>query len=236
MGTVLAAYPSARRALFRQYHLGGCSSCGFAPEETLGVLCARSGGLNVSEVIQHIQSSQEADAQLEITPADLAARRAAGERVRLLDLRTREEWEAVHLEGAEFVNQELIQRLMGAEGKEALLVFYDHAGQGSLDAAAYFAGHGFANVRHLRGGIDAWSVEVDPSIPRYRLEKAGFGVLRLVGAMRPGLVPPPHRIANSGFDCLGSMQRVTVPLPSRRQVASSKSGDKSPHSKASLSA
>lgn len=171
MGAVLAAYPGARRALFRKYHLGGCSSCGFAPEETLGALCARSGGLDVAEVITHIQSSAEVDRQLEISPTELAARRAAGEAVRLLDLRTREEWDAVRIEGAEFVDQELIQRLMGQAAQGGLLVFYDHAGQGSLDAAAYFAGHGFGNVRHLRGGIDAWSQEVEPGLPRYRLEQ-----------------------------------------------------------------
>ena len=35
----------------------------------------------------------------------------------------------------------------------------------------YFAGHGFPNARSLRGGIDAWSREVDTGIPRYRLDK-----------------------------------------------------------------
>jgi rhodanese-related sulfurtransferase len=161
MASVLEAYPGARRALFRKYHLGGCSSCGFAPTETLGQLCTRNGGLEVTEVIAHIRASHEADRQLEISPQ---------EAIRLLDLRTREEWEAVHLDGAEFVDQELIQRLMGSASREGLLVFYDHSGSSSLDAAAYFAGHGFANARFLRGGIDAWSREVDPKVPRYKLE------------------------------------------------------------------
>jgi len=173
MGEVLAAFPGARRALFRRYHLGGCSSCGFAPDETLEQLCARNGNLNVDEVLAHVRESHETDAQLEIKPGEVVERRGRGEKVRLLDLRTREEWDAVRLEGAEFVTQELIQRLMGGEGREGLLVFYDHTGASSLDAAAYFAGHGFANARHLRGGIDAWSSEVDSQVPRYRLEKAG---------------------------------------------------------------
>src|SRR5688572_6048941 len=126
MEQVLAAYPGARRALFRKYHLGGCSSCGFAPDETLGELCSRNGNLNVEEVIAHIQSSHEADKQIEISPKEVADRRAGGEKIRLLDLRTREEWDAVHLDGAEFVTQEVIQRLMGKEGQDGLLVFYDH--------------------------------------------------------------------------------------------------------------
>ena len=172
MDQVLAAFPGARRALFRKFHLGGCSSCGFAPTETLAQLCARNGNLNVAEVIAHIQTSHETDRQLEITPQEVSKRRVAGEKVRLLDLRTREEWEAVHLEGADFVTQELIQHLMGGHGQEGLLVFYDHNGASSLDAAAYFAGHGFGNARYMRGGIDAWSVEVDSKIPRYKLESA----------------------------------------------------------------
>ena len=173
MEQVLAAYPGARRALFRKYHIGGCSSCGFAPDETLDQLAARNGNLNVDEIIDHIQSSHDTDKQLEISPKDTFERRTRGEKVRLLDLRTREEWDAVRLEGAEFVSQELIQRLMGGEGHEGLLVFYDHSGANSLDAAAYFAGHGFQNARYLRGGIDAWSREVDGKVPRYRLEKTG---------------------------------------------------------------
>ena len=36
-------------------------------------------------------------------------------------------------------------------------------------AVAYFAGHGLENVRNLRGGIDAWSQEVDATLPRYDL-------------------------------------------------------------------
>ena len=170
MEKVLAAYPGARRALFRKYHIGGCSSCGFAPTETLAQLAERNGNLNVEEVIAHIQSAAEADRQLEIAPKDVAERRERGEKIRLLDLRTREEWDAVHLEGADFVTQDLIQRLMGKEGQDGLMVFYDHAGASSIDAAAYFAGHGFANAKFMRGGIDAWSQEVDARVPRYKLE------------------------------------------------------------------
>lgn len=172
MEQVLAAYPGARRALFRKYHIGGCSSCGFAPNETLAQLAERNGKLNVDEVIAHIQTAAETDRQLEISPADVADRRKRGEKIRLLDLRTREEWDAVHLDGAEFVTQDLIQRLMGKEGQDGLIVFYDHSGASSIDAAAYFAGHGFANVKFMRGGIDGWSQEVDTSVPRYTLESA----------------------------------------------------------------
>lgn len=172
MSDVLAAYPGARRALFRKYHIGGCSSCGFQPTETLAQLCERNGPLAVAEVLAHIQASHAQDQQIEITPRDVADRRTRGEPVRLLDIRTREEWDAVRIDGAEFVNQEFVQKLMGTAARDALLVFYDHSGAASLDAAAYFAGHGFTHAKYLRGGIDAWAREVDGKMPRYRLDAA----------------------------------------------------------------
>ena len=168
MGELLKAYPSAQRALFRRYHIGGCSSCGFRPDETLAEVCARNGNLPVQEVVEHIVSSQEADRKMQIEPTEAAELVKSG-RARLLDLRTREEYDAVHIEGATFFTQELMHQLSGWD-REQLLIFLDHKGSRTLDAVAYFVGHGVENVRSLRGGIDAWSCEVDPNLPRYELE------------------------------------------------------------------
>ena len=49
------------------------------------------------------------------------------------------------------------------------IVVIDHAGKNGLDAAAYFTGHGLQNVRCLRGGIDAWAQDVEPTMRRYKL-------------------------------------------------------------------
>ena len=170
MRELLAQFPGAQRALFRRYHIGGCSSCGFGQEETLAEVCARNENLNLSEVTEHIISSHEADIALQIEPRDLADRIDRGEKVYLLDVRTREEWEAVKLPGSHLFTQELMQEILANESKTDLLVIYDHQGARSMDAAAFFQGHGFENVKSLRGGIDAWSAEVDSSLPRYHLE------------------------------------------------------------------
>jgi rhodanese-related sulfurtransferase len=167
---VLDAYPGARRALFKHYHLGGCSSCGFSPDETLGQLCARSGGLKVEEVIAKIQSSHEQDQQLLISPRDLAGALRGPNPPRVLDIRTREEWEAARITGSELFTEALMQEILGRWPKSAAFVIVDHLGKTALDGAAYFLGHGYENVRALRGGVDAWSLEVDPSVPRYKLE------------------------------------------------------------------
>ena len=168
MRELTALLPGAQRALFRKYHIGGCASCGFRPEETLAEVCARNESLNVEQVIEHLLSSHEADQQTMIAPADAAALVQAGQ-ARLLDVRTREEFDTVHIEGATFFTQELMHELGGWD-RATLIIFVDHQGTRSMDACAYFAGHGVENVRALRGGIDAWSVEVDPNLPRYELE------------------------------------------------------------------
>ncbi len=170
MQELLVQFPGAQRALFRKYHIGGCSSCGFSPEETLAGVCARNENLSVDEVAEHVIASHEADLAMQIGPRELSDRIASGEKVYLLDVRTREEWEAVKLPGSHLFTQELMQEILAKESKTDLFVVYDHKGARSMDAAAFFQGHGFENVKSLRGGIDAWSAEVDPTLPRYHLE------------------------------------------------------------------
>ena len=169
MREVLDAYPGAQRALFRRYHIGGCASCGFQPTETLDQVCRRNGGLSVNEVLDHIRASHEQDERILLEPKDLAAWLKQDKSIRLLDVRSREEFEAVHMEGAVLMAQPMMQEIMAEGTNSRPLVIVDHQGGQGLDAAAYFLGHGLTNVRCLRGGIDAWSQEVDPNLPRYRL-------------------------------------------------------------------
>lgn len=169
MAELLEAYPSAQRALFRHYHIGGCASCGFRPDETLADVCNRNGGLDPEEVLENVRSAWEQDERMMIAPRE-AKELLESDGVEILDIRTREEYDAVHLEGARLLDQELMQDMLATRPKDDLLVILDHKGSRSLDAAAYFAGHGFTNIKCLRGGIDAWSTQVDPTLPRYTLE------------------------------------------------------------------
>jgi rhodanese-related sulfurtransferase len=171
MKELLEQFPGAQRALFRKYHIGGCASCGFSADETLAGVCARNENVDVDEAIEHIVASEEAERALQIEPRELAERLANGDPVYLLDVRTREEFEAVKLNGAHLFTQELMQDILANTERQNLFVVYDHTGARSMDAAAYFQGHGFENVKSLRGGIDAWSTEVDPNLPRYHVEQ-----------------------------------------------------------------
>ncbi|MFN3407564.1 MAG: rhodanese-like domain-containing protein [Limisphaerales bacterium] len=169
MSAVLAAFPGAQRALFRRYHIGGCSSCGFQPTETLAEVCARHGNLPVAEVLEHLRASHAEDRRVLIEPQELARWRATDPAVLLVDIRSREEFEAVHIAGSVLLSQTVMQELLAEGTNTRPIVIVDHQGRHGLDAAAYFAGHGLQNVRCLRGGIDAWAQEVDPTVRRYRL-------------------------------------------------------------------
>ena len=97
MSELLVAYPGAQRALFRKYHVGGCSSCGFAPTESLAQIAARNPHMDLAEVCAFLETSREEDRAMEITPQALQAAMRDGTPapLRLLDIRTREEYEAV---------------------------------------------------------------------------------------------------------------------------------------------
>src|SRR3954454_14027475 len=112
MKELLEQFPGAQRALFRRYHIGGCASCGFQPEETLAGVCKRNDDLDVDEVIEHILTSDAADRAMQIEPQELSERLSAGEPIHLLDIRTREEFDAVKLPGAHLFTQESMQDIL----------------------------------------------------------------------------------------------------------------------------
>ncbi len=101
-----------------------------------------------------------------LSVAALKAKMDKGEVFRLIDVRRPDEWETARIEGAELLDSDLSDELM-ALPKNTTLIFQCHHGHRSQRAAMQFVPLGFSNVYNLTGGIDAWSQEVDPSIPRY---------------------------------------------------------------------
>jgi len=165
MQQVTTVFPSAQRALFQKYHVGGCSSCGFQPTDTLGTV-AMNHGLDVNEVVEHIKGSHEMEKDIEVTVQETAELLKQG-KIKLLDVRTPEEYAIASVQGSLLIDQALVQEIMETWPKDTAIVAMCHHGVRSLDAAAYLRGHGFMNTKSMRGGIDAWADHVDSSIPRY---------------------------------------------------------------------
>lgn len=171
MEEITTRYPGARRALFARYHIGGCSSCAYQESETLEEVCSRNS-ISSSEVIEHILDSHVEDKKMLIEPQAAKELLDQDLEVRFVDTRTREEHEAVAIPGSYFMTQELQQEIFGKwdRSDKLVIILYDHTGKNVLDTCAWFIGHEMKNTLALRGGIDAWSKEVDPAISRYKLE------------------------------------------------------------------
>jgi rhodanese-related sulfurtransferase len=103
----------------------------------------------------------------DVTPAQLKQWFAERRALTLIDVRDPEEWALVHLPGAELLPVGQIAEWSQRLDPQQELVLYCHHGIRSLHAAMFLAAHGFNRVMHLRGGLDAYSQQVDPTIPRY---------------------------------------------------------------------
>jgi rhodanese-related sulfurtransferase len=170
MQEVVSAYPSAQRALFRRYHIGGCHSCGYQPEDLLEDVAHRHDITDLDEVLEFIDHAEQIDRRIQISGRDAAAALRSDDPPRLVDVRTKEEWELARIQGATLVTEEQAQEMMRWP-RDTPIVFYCHRGPRSLDAASYLAGHGFRNVRSITGGIEAWALEVDSTVPRYEIAR-----------------------------------------------------------------
>jgi monothiol glutaredoxin len=97
---------------------------------------------------------------------ELKRRLDAGELREFFDVRTPEERAKASISGTRLMTAEEAERI-GALPKDTPLAFHCHHGGRSQAAAEHFAGLGYTNVSNVVGGIDAWSQEIDPEVPRY---------------------------------------------------------------------
>jgi monothiol glutaredoxin len=102
----------------------------------------------------------------QLSASDLERLLKSGTAVELVDVRTEEERAIATIDGSRLLDQAYHDALL-LRDRETAIVFQCHHGIRSQHAAEYFRHHGFRNLYNLTGGIDAWSVRVDPSVPRY---------------------------------------------------------------------
>lgn len=105
--------------------------------------------------------------RLEVTPAELVPLLARGAPILLLDVREPWEHEVALLEGAVLMPMATVPARLGELPRDRTIVVHCHHGARSAMVADYLRSAGHARVLNLAGGIDRWSVEVDPSVPRY---------------------------------------------------------------------
>jgi adenylyltransferase/sulfurtransferase len=103
----------------------------------------------------------------EVTVRELADEFKNNPHIEVVDVREPVEWEICHLEGATLIPLgQLPERLNELDGHREIVTLC-HRGVRSTKALEILQAAGFPKVRNLKGGIDAWSLEVDPAVPRY---------------------------------------------------------------------
>lgn len=105
--------------------------------------------------------------ELEIRPQEVKARLDRGEKLVLVDVREHWEYEVCRIEGAKHVPLGCLAASLQTLPDVDEVICYCHHGMRSLDAAAWLRVQGFEKAKSLAGGIEQWSVEVDPKVPRY---------------------------------------------------------------------
>jgi monothiol glutaredoxin len=102
----------------------------------------------------------------QISAIELAAMMKAGQTFELIDVRTDDERSLARIDGSRLLDKAYHDALLDKD-RNTVLVFQCHHGIRSQSAAEYFLREGFTTLFNLQGGIDAWSLLVDPSVPRY---------------------------------------------------------------------
>ncbi len=102
----------------------------------------------------------------QLSAPELKALIEGGTLFELVDVRTDDERAIATIDGSRLLDQAYHDALLRVD-RDTPLVFQCHHGIRSQQAAEYFRRHGFRNLYNLQGGIDAWSLLVDASVPRY---------------------------------------------------------------------
>jgi rhodanese-related sulfurtransferase len=104
---------------------------------------------------------------LEITPAEAKRRLDGGEKLLLVDVREPWEFEICRIEGAKLIPMGSIPANLQALDTDEDVICYCHHGMRSFDVAVWLRAQGVESAKSLSGGIERWSTEIDPQVPRY---------------------------------------------------------------------
>jgi rhodanese-related sulfurtransferase len=104
---------------------------------------------------------------LEITPKDVKDRLDRGEKLLIVDVREPWEHAQCRIEGATLIPMGTIPANLQQLDTEEDVICYCHHGMRSLDVANWLRSQGVSSAKSMAGGIDRWSTEIDPRVPRY---------------------------------------------------------------------
>lgn len=166
MREVESRFPFSRQILFQQFHLGGCGNCGFAPDETVSQV-AEKHSKNALDIVTALNDGLSRLQDSYITGAELKGILERREDVVMVDVREPWEREIASIEGSVLLDEQNIEFVFEKAKQSKNVVVVCHHGLRAMNATMYMHEQGIPHARCLKGGTDAYSLEVDPTLPRY---------------------------------------------------------------------
>src|SRR5690349_15261219 len=136
-----------------------CPVCGANPTVTKLIDYQQFCGVN--------PLTERGETDRDITARELATRLERGDNLVLVDVRERHEWDVVHLDGAELIPVNSVMARASDLSTADEIVIYCKGGTRSARALNQLRQLGFRKLWNLKGGINAWAEDVDPSLPKY---------------------------------------------------------------------
>jgi len=106
-------------------------------------------------------------ASFAISPKELRTRLDKGDKLVLVDVREEWEYSLAKLDDSILIPLATLPQSLNRLNRDSEIIAICHHGMRSADATNFLLQQGFSNVKNLVGGIDAWSVQVDGTVPRY---------------------------------------------------------------------
>lgn len=166
MREIEARMPYMKHILFKHFHLGGCASCSYGPDDTIADVAAKHNK-DCSAIVETVNASLERSREAFIGAQELATLLEAAEKCLLIDVREPWEIDFCKIEGSVILSQSNIQEVFKTAESHEHVVVICHHGLRAFNTTVYMHENNVSHARCLKGGIDAYSVEIDNSIPRY---------------------------------------------------------------------
>ncbi|HMD49632.1 MAG TPA: rhodanese-like domain-containing protein [Bryobacteraceae bacterium] len=106
----------------------------------------------------------------EITPGEVKRRLDVGEKLTLIDVREPVEFQTARIPGAQLLPMRTVPaalQVLESAADEGMLIVFCHHGVRSLNVVNWLREQGIEACQSMAGGIERWSVEIDPAVPRY---------------------------------------------------------------------
>jgi rhodanese-related sulfurtransferase len=166
MKDVETFFPFARSLLHSKFHVGGCAQCGYEPHETIEQVAIKHAK-DPQAMMEALNEGLEDMHKSEITVSELAIMKKRNAKILIIDVREEWEFDVAKIPNSLLLTEQNFEEMVQWSKNMECVVVVCHHGLRSMNAVLYLRENGVVNARSLQGGIDAYSLFVDTSVPRY---------------------------------------------------------------------